>query len=116
MAVWQFKFYLVPIKGIERVHGHIMPVLEEYRASTPEKLLSLPLEPDQLPTYPNYWEGIQKGDETLQAIQTLLPQCESWSEKAIMFCNGDNRVEVWNDDISCFLDIKNFSSSLLVGL
>ena len=34
MAVWQFKFYLVPIKGIVEVHGKVVPTLSEYALTT----------------------------------------------------------------------------------
>lgn len=116
MSVWQFKFSLVPIKGIERVHNHTVPVLEEYRTSSAESL-SLLSETNRLHTYPNYWEGIQIMDRTLQDIGKMLPQGESWDEHAVMFGSEEgDRVEVWDDDINCFLDIRDFSSNLLFGL
>ncbi|KAF0237096.1 MAG: hypothetical protein FD167_4489 [bacterium] len=112
MAVWQFKFSLVPLEGIERVHGHTILIIEEYRSSNAEKLLSLPLELNQ--SYSDYWEGIQIGDTTLEAIKAMLPQCESWDKNAVMFGSEEgDRIEIWNDDFNCFFDIRNFSANLL---
>ena len=34
MAVWQFKLYLVPIEGIVKVHGSVVPTLSAYALTT----------------------------------------------------------------------------------
>ncbi len=116
MAIWEFKFSLIPIKRIEQVHGRIIPILEEYKPSNPERLLSLPIENDEMSGFTNYWEGIEIEDEILQAIKILLPQCESWSKDATMFGDQYNRIEIWDDNINCFLDLRYFSRKLLEGL
>ena len=71
MAVWHFKFDMIPTRGIERALGRQASVLEEYQARDDG--------PSVLPDVPNYW-----GDTDLMQFESrlaeILPQ-EPWSGK-----------------------------------
>jgi len=105
MAVWYFKFALVPDEGIVSVCGKMVGRLPEYSGKGgAEEILG---------GFPNYWLGIGN-IESLAGISRLLPEIESWTSEARMFGYEDgDRVEFWEDDVLCYLDLRRLSLSLL---
>lgn len=102
MAVWQFKFSLVPEQGIEDIHGKMMPTLSVYQSG---KFQVLNDEDD-----PNYWKGHEIGPEVINQIEKILPRRKAWSDEAAMYGTeeGDG-IEIWPDDFNCTLDLRNLS-------
>lgn len=92
-----------------RVYKKIPLVLPEYRAkASPEFMDSANDE------FPNYWDNSPKTLEIILEMELVLPQRESWSDEAIMFGqDGGNEAEIWTDDFSCKVDLRNFSLPLL---
>ena len=106
MAVWQFNFALIPRAGIVRVHGCLVDSLDEYRGSFAPEVRD----------FPNYWVGTERSAEC-GAIAEILPPMESWSADARMFGTEDgDRIQVWPDDISCDVDVRNFRGDYLEKL
>lgn len=53
----------------------------------------------------------------LAGISRLLPEIESWTSEARRFgCEDGDRVEFWEDDVLCYLDLRRLSLSLLEGV
>lgn len=117
MAVWQFKFYLVPVKGIVKVHGKVVPRLSEYAPFNPES--SFEEIEARAAQAPNYWEQAGVSPASMEGLTTMLPPIRSWSEEAKMFGDGEDggaKIEIWKDDIQCKLDLRVFSEELLVAI
>ena len=111
MAAWQFQFSLVPEAGIRRVHGQIVGVLPEYMAH----ISNGPVR--EISEFENYWESIEIPPFALEILEELLPERVSWSGDARMFGSEDgNSIEVWGDDINCYIDVRNFDLSFLESL
>ncbi|MGO1069544.1 hypothetical protein [Lysobacter sp. CA199] len=112
MAIWQFKFALVPVHGLKRVYGDTRRVLDEYRKPGS-------LKGDGGGTgdnFPNYWEGLDI-DAAVGAVGGILPRAESWSPEAKMFGQKDGDwIEVWDDDVVCALDLREFSAEHLQAI
>lgn len=107
MAIWQFKFALVPANGIKRVCGNAVKFLPEYQGR--QECLVVNNE-----VYKNYWEGYERYLEQTQLIENILPQSGSWSNEAKMFGDPEgDRIEIWSDDIECAVDLRNFSAFYL---
>lgn len=103
MAVWQFKFNLIPSAGIARVHGGNVAVIEEYRSS--------PSGPQfrEGADFPNYWDPSALRQAAL-VVSGFSPEIDSWSAEARMFGDAEgDKIEVWNDEITCFVNMRNFS-------
>jgi hypothetical protein len=113
MAIWQFKFAMVPGAGIRRVHGHLVHVLDEYRVpKISEGTLAVTSPIDAK----NYWEGLDSG-VVAAAMSGILEPAKSWSSDALMFGDEDgDRVEVWGDDVDCAIDLRNFSAPRLESI
>lgn len=109
MAVWQFKFSLVPTAGVQRIHGADAVVLQAYQISPDgPKFLD---EEENL----NYWADLADLQEIALASSEILPEMESWSGDARMFGNKEsNKIEVWNDRVNCFIDMRFFSEEFLL--
>ena len=109
MAVWQFKFALVPTMGIEYVYGKMVPVLTEYQSGKFQVLDDADC--------PNYWQGNEISPEFISRVEAMLPERESWSNEATMYGDEDgDSIEIWGDDFRCALDLRNFSLSILVAV
>ena len=105
MAVWQFKFSLVPTSGVKRVHGDLVAVLDEYRAV---QQASEHDSSGRANSSQNYWEGLDTG-VVAKAVAGVLPLGESWSSDATMFGEEEgDRIEVWSDDVDCAIDLRSF--------
>lgn len=107
MAVWQFKFTLIPISGIIRLHGAMIDVLPEFAARAPDA----PFDEDI--DYSNYWEGIDMTPMRAMA-RSILPDAESWSDEATMY--GDSTtddIQIWDDSVDVRLNCGNLNLSLL---
>lgn len=113
MAVWQFKFSLVPTSGIVGEHGRLVVVLPEYGSSQS----SSSADDAEDAHFVNYWEKAGMTPASLQSLMELLPSTESWSDEARMFGEAEgDRIEVWEDDINCALDLRTFSKDLLQAI
>jgi hypothetical protein len=105
MAIWQFTFHLVPREAVERLHGPAAIALIAFR----------PLDAgthDENADWPNYWAG-RSPRSYADAVEALLPSRKSWDSDALMF--GDEKgdsIELWNDDVTVRLDIRQFNESL----
>ena len=107
MALWQFKFSLLPVKGIAVVHGEIPAELWEYQPPA--------LHPnDGEPAFPDYWRSAGISPASLTDLTALLPPRRSWSPDAQMYGSEDgDSLEIWLNDIDCRLDMRSFCPGLL---
>lgn len=102
MAVWQYRFSLLPREGIRKAMGSIPESLEEYKPVDPANF-------DENREYPNYWEGIDRRD-FVEQIGRILPETKSWSAEARMFGEDEgDRIQCWDDDVACAVDVRHFS-------
>lgn len=110
MAVYQFQFVLLPMKGISRVHSDKVDFLDEFAARVPDAHIDLDAE------LPNYWEGFDK-NPLQQVIESFLPQCKSWSEEALMYGDSKNDlIEIWHDTVDVSLDARSLNKALLLAI
>lgn len=113
MAVWHFKFSLVPTQGIIAEHGSLVTKLPEY-GSTPGRETLQEIEDAE---YSNYWRKAGLSPAALTRLTQLLPPMPSWVPDAKMFGEEEgNRIELWEDDINCMLDLRTFSKELLQAI
>jgi hypothetical protein len=106
MAIWQFQFALIPKAGLFRAHPNGVLSLPQYKTLI-DGTKSHFSENDE---YLNYWEGFTSWDELLRDIKAMLPLATSWSDDAKFFGESEgNRIELWRDDVLCFVDARNFS-------
>jgi len=112
MAIWHFKFGLIPTEGLKRVFGDAgVAVVPEY-APHPEGPRYL--EPEELAALPNYWDDPDKLRQIATAVSSFLPEMKSWSDKARMFgSDEDERVAVWEDDVHCRINMRNVDFEVL---
>lgn len=110
MSVNQFQFVLIPSYGIARLHSGNVDFIDEYAARP------LDIEVDLDEESPNYWEGIDK-KPLQEAIEGLLPACDSWSDEALMYGDsGGDHIEIWDNTIDVSLDARNLNASLLLAI
>lgn len=108
MAVWQFKFSLVPVDGMRRVHEGDVAILQAHQ-TTPDG----PKVIDDTDIV-NYWDSPMTLQQVALDVSRILPEMKSWSQDARMFGQGDsNKIEVWDDDVACFVDMRYFSEEFL---
>jgi hypothetical protein len=109
MAVWQFKFYLVPTVGILRIHKSIPSILEDQAPMDPNVEVDLDQE------FENYWEETEFTVHLHERIKEHLTPADFWSEEGVMYGSYDvSRVEIWDDgDVECRIDMREFNLSLL---
>ncbi len=112
MAVWHFKFGLIPTEGLKREFGDDdVAVVPEY-VSHPDGPRYLG--PEELERLPNYWSDPAKLRQIAMALSSFMPEMKSWSDKARMFGNDeDERVEVWEDDVHCRVSMAEVDFELL---
>jgi len=109
MAVWQYKFTMVPQAGIESVHGCIPDCVESFRGVWDDEGF------DPEAELPNYWQGVAPPENFSDDFRSLLPERESWSDDALMFgISGGDQVELWKgDNISVRMDLRAPNRELL---
>ena len=110
MAVWQFKFTLVPTEGIVKAHGKVPDSMPQFAAVVPDACL------DNEMVWPNYWEGVDKSAIHALAM-SVLPVADSWSNEATMYGNSKtDEIQVWDDSVDVRLDCSNLNIRLLEGI
>lgn len=108
MAIWQFGISLVPKAGILREHGRIPQELDQYKPRTED------LNFDEDREFLNYWLGIEVSKSVKILIAEKLPKLKSWSSDAEMYgYDHGTKVEVWLDDINCFVDVRGDGTEFL---
>lgn len=116
MAIWHFDVYLVPRKGIERLHSSLEGVLGSYK-STNDDDPSWQLETEDNPInkdYPNYWYGLLPKEERAKFLGPTFNRTDSWSEEALMFVSeGGSRLGFWDDEIHCQIDVRNLEQKVV---
>jgi len=107
MAIWHFKFSLLPKKGLLREHTNIPLILDEYKENfvDPEKHVD-----DE---FIDYWKDCNLKEIEIH-IQKLLPLIDSWSSSMRLYGydNGTN-IEVWDDDINLKIDTRKTDYTFL---
>jgi hypothetical protein len=98
MAIWHFRFSLVPVSGVIRIHKHVPDSVEALRGK--HRLVSV--------QEPNYWEDI--GTEAVQkAFGLCLPRTESWGE-AVTYGDSEGstiRIDI-DDEVNVALDVRDY--------
>lgn len=112
MAVWHFKFSLIPTEGLLRVFGNAdVSVVPEFVSHIDEPRY---LEPEELERLPSYWDGPATLRQCAMAVSGFLPEMKSWSDAARMFGNEeDERIEVWDDGVKCRINMRDVDLELL---
>ncbi|WP_374981060.1 hypothetical protein PSGK_07550 [Pseudomonas solani] len=101
MAIWQFGMYLVPRAGVLSVHGCIPYEIDEYKPHDASADF------DEGKVYPDYWEGKGVPDSIRRKVSEKFPRIHSWSDEAEMYGDEDGtKVEIWLDDVMCFVDSR----------
>lgn len=110
MAVWQFKFTLIPAGRIVEVHGKVPDLLLQFAAVVPDASF------DDEMVWPNYWEGVDKS--AIHALaKSVLPVADSWSAEATMYGNSKtDDIQVWDDSVDVRLDCSNLNIRLLESI
>jgi hypothetical protein len=110
MAVWQFKFTLVPTEGIVKTHGQVPDYLPQFAAVAPDACH------DDEMVWPNYWEGVDKSAFHALA-RSVLPVADSWSTEATMYGHSKrDDIQVWDDSVDVRLDCSNLNVKLLESI
>jgi hypothetical protein len=100
MAVWQFRFSLLPKKGVSQKHETFPKFLLEYKANFNNANSSV----DEV--YENYWEGFDL-EVLSRRFEDALPVIDSWSENLSIYGYEDgSRVEVSEDEIYVKFDTR----------
>lgn len=100
MAVWQFRFSLLPRKGVLRKHKTFPDFLPEYKANFNHTGATV----DE--NYENYWEAFDIGALS-DCFEKNIPCVESWSEElAIYGCEEGSKVEVSEDEVYVKFDTR----------
>jgi hypothetical protein len=108
MAIWHFKFSLSPTTGLLRVLGRTEGIVPEH-VSSPEGPTYIEGE-----EFPNYWDDPSALRQAAMVVSSFLPEMRSWSPDARMFGDDENdRVEVWDDDIRCRMNMRMFDYELM---
>lgn len=106
MAIWQFKFFIIPKKNLLKEHEEIPNYLEEYK---PRHYTDEYCEDQE---FINYWNGVDMPDNEFNLIQI-----ESWDDEAKMYGEKDgNKIEIWKDEFICFIDARKPNFKLLNSL
>lgn len=108
MAIWQFKFSLVPAEHLQSTYQAGVTVLQGYRTSPggPKVLEEVEVQ--------NYWDNPSSLRQVALASSGLLPEIASWSEDARMFGDAESdKIEVWDNDVNCFVDMRYFSEKFV---
>jgi hypothetical protein len=106
MAIWHFKFNLIPTEGLKRVLGDPDAAVVPEFVPNPEGPRCL--EPEELEALPNYWSDPAQLRQIAMVVSSFMPEMTSWSREARMFGNDeDERVEVWEDDVHCRINMRN---------
>lgn len=91
MAVWQYKGEFIPESWLIARYGRIPEMLEDYLMTEDTDLDAI--------EDPQYWKDINVPDDLVQVVESILPEAQSWSDKARMFGNDrTNEIEVWYAD------------------
>lgn len=112
MAIWHFKFGLIPTEGMKRVFGTSDVAVVPEWVVRPEGPRCL--EPEELASLPNYWADPAKLRQIAMTVSSFVPEMKSWSDEARMFgANEDERIEVWDDDVRCRINLREVDFELL---
>jgi hypothetical protein len=107
VAVWQFKFTVIPVEGILTVHGKMVDVVPQFAARPPDALF------DDEKAFPNYWEGIDS-TPMKKLAESVLPLAKSWSDEATMYGNTKtDDIQIWEDSVDVRLDCSKLNLKLL---
>lgn len=107
MAVWHFKFDIVPRDGLRRVLGCIPPLLSEHVVSA-----ELPFGADDPP---NYWEGLDMSG-VVASVRRLFPSAEGSGEYQTFGDDERNKVVVYPSGIYCYIDLRNYDRRLVTEI
>lgn len=107
MAVWHFKFCIVPRKGLRRALGCIPPLLSEHVASA-----ELPLGTDDPP---NYWEGADMSG-VVASLRQLFPSADGSVEHNILGDEEQDKIIIYRRGIYCYVDLRNYDRELVTRI
>ena len=112
MAIWHFKFSLIPTEGLKRVFGTVDVAVVPEWVIQPDGPKYLEL--DELENLPGYWPNPATLRQIAITVSSFMPEMKSWSGEARMFgSDEDNRVEVWGDDVCCHINLRDMDFELL---
>jgi len=99
MAIWHFRFSLVPVSGVMLIHKQVPASIEALRGKG--RLVSS--------EEPDYWGGI--GTKVVQnAFGLCLPRRESWGEAATYGDTEGGEVRIYDDAVEVALDVRNYDN------
>lgn len=108
MAIWQFKFDLLPRDAVERFHAPDTLILSAFQPIDPATWAA----GDETAEYPAYWEN-RSPQAYASEIGAMLPPRQSWSDDALMFgTDNADEIELWTDDFHVKLNMLKFEPSL----
>lgn len=102
MAIWNYRYYLIPLNSIEKDNiFNENVILPEYRKNNFNNF-------NENQEFKNYFE---QHNQILHLIKDeanqILTIKESWDEDAITFYDKyENTITIWSDDIMCELDLR----------
>lgn len=102
MAIWQYKFFILPKRAINKIHGEIPEFIEQFMSidkvdSNFENVKII-----------DYWEKESVPVSLFNLISSILNESESWDEDSRLFGDEDgDYIQVWDDDIVVSIDCRN---------
>jgi hypothetical protein len=109
MAIWHFKFCLLPRLGVERICGKNVDFLPEYRSS------GIPIVRD-ISDFPNYWGKLEDEKILISNIKNVFRTFGKEEKENFPGIIGDpdgDKVMILEDEIEIALDVRNLSYELL---
>ncbi len=102
MAIWQFCFYLVPEQSLAKMYGEVPNEIPEYRTIGENHVV------DESFEFPDFWKDVDGLDDIKAKVSKRMPKLNSWSCEAEMYgYDGGTKIEIWNDEVICFIDARN---------
>lgn len=106
MAVWQFKFSLMPRRARDEIYGASADTAPEYSANFDPGYI------EEANGQRNPWDIEPVREAVHQELSLLLPERKSWSSEASMFGSEEaTDLQLWPDEVQIRLDMREFDQT-----